>query len=100
MLLCTHLMSLAERLCDHIVLLNKGEKKEDGTLSELKKRHGDSQVRVKFVKEGKEKTTTLPLNDIFIEELEKLYKESKIISIHTNEASLEDIFIRLARGSE
>lgn len=101
MLLCTHLMSLAERLCDHIVLLNKGEKKADGTLSELKERYGDSQVKVQFLKEGKEKTTTFPFNGAFVEELAKLHKESKIISIHSNEASLEDIFIRLVRrGSE
>ena len=99
-LLCTHLMSLAERLCDHIILLNNGEKKEDGTLVELKKRYGDSQVKVKFLKEGKEKTTILPFNDALFEELARLHKESKILSIHTGEAGLEDIFIRLARGNE
>lgn len=100
MLLSTHLMSLAERLCNHIVLLNKGEKKEEGTLSELKGRYGDSQIKVKFLSKGKEEITMIPFNNTFIDELAKIHRESKILSINTNEASLEDIFIRIARGDK
>ena len=100
MLLSTHLMSLAERLCNYIVLLNKGEKKEEGTLSELKKRHGDSQIKVKFLDKGNEKTTVIPFNNTFFDELTRIHKENRILSINTNEASLEDIFIWVARGKE
>ena len=100
MLLTTHLMSLAERLCDRIILLNEGEKKEDGKLLEIKRKYGYSQIKVGFLKEGSEKIVKIPLNKDLIKELEKIQKTYEIISIHTDEAKLEDIFIRIIRGSQ
>lgn len=100
MLLTTHLMGLAERLCDHIILLNEGEKKEDGKLLEIKRKYGYSQIKVGFLKEGSEKIVKIPLNKDLIKELEKIHKTYEIISIHTDEAKLEDIFVRITRGSQ
>ena len=95
--LSTHLMSLAERLCDQVILLNKGEKKEDGSLSEVKKRHSKPYIKIQLLKEGKEQSIQIPFDDNFISTLTKLHKMEKIISVNTISASLEDIFIRLVR---
>lgn len=98
--LTTHLMSLAEKLCDYIILLNKGEKQEEGTLPELQKRYRDPQMKVGFVEEGKQKTITIPFNQNFLEELAKIKKEREIIFINTDKPRLEDIFIQLVRGKK
>ncbi len=100
LLLTTHFMSLAERLCDRIVLLNEGEKKEDGSLVELKKKYGFSQIKVKLLKDGKEETVIFPSNKDFSKKLDKLQKSYEVVSIHTDEAKLEDIFIQIARKTK
>ena len=101
MLLCTHLMSLAEKLCDRIILLNKGKKIEEGALAELKKKYGDSQLKIKLKEKGGElKTVSFPMTKNFIKELEKIQKTGAIVSINTNEPSLEEIFIRLIKDKK
>ena len=98
LLLSTHLMYLAERLCDYIVLLNKGEMEEEGTLADIKSRYGTKFMEVKFLEKGEEKTRKVPFDDRFMEELEKVRAMGKILSIHTGEPKLEDIFTRIVRG--
>ena len=98
--LTTHFMSLAEKLCDYIILLNKGEKQEEGTLPELQKRYGDPWMKVGFVEEGKQKTITIPFNQNFLEELAKIQKGREITFINTDKPRLEDIFIQLVRGKK
>ena len=95
--LSTHLMYLAERLCDHIILLNEGEKKEEGSLKALRERHGNSQLKVRFLEEGKQKTIIIPFNKNMTKELMNIEKTREILSLNTNETKLEDIFIRLVR---
>ena len=98
--LTTHLMSLAEKLCDYIVLLNKGEKQEEGTLLELQKRYGAPWMKVGFVEKGKQKTITIPFNQNFLGELAKIQKGREITFINTDKPRLEDIFIQLVRGKK
>ena len=95
--LTTHLMSLAEKLCDYIVLLNKGEKQEEGTLPELQKRYGNPWMKVGVVEEGKQKIITIPFNRNFLKELVEIQKRREIIFINTDKPRLEDIFIRIVR---
>ena len=95
LLLATHLMSLAEKLCDFIVLLSKGEKREEGPLSDLRARHGrPDKIRVSVRGGGR---LIIPFKEGFIQELEKIHKEREIVSLSANEKSLEDIFISIAR---
>ncbi|MGH9467529.1 MAG: ABC transporter ATP-binding protein, partial [Terriglobales bacterium] len=47
-LLSTHRMEEAERLCDHVCLINKGVKVLDGRLADLRARAGKSTVRVDY----------------------------------------------------
>ena len=100
LLLCTHLMSLAEKLCDHIILLNKGEKAEDGSLNALKKKYGSAQLEVKFQEGGEIKTLFLPLNENGAKELEAIRKTKSILSVNDSLASLDEIFIRLVRDKK
>ena len=45
-LFSTHLMDHAERLCEHICLINRGHKILDGPLKEIKSRYGKSSLAV------------------------------------------------------
>jgi ABC-2 type transport system ATP-binding protein len=46
-LFSTHDMGMAERMCDHICMIFKGEKVLDGTLDEIQTRYGDDTVRLR-----------------------------------------------------
>ncbi|MGH9587446.1 MAG: heme ABC exporter ATP-binding protein CcmA, partial [Acidobacteriaceae bacterium] len=47
-LLSTHRMEEAERLCDHVCLINKGHKVLDGRLSDIRAAAGKSTLRVDY----------------------------------------------------
>ena len=46
-LFSTHDMAMAERMCDHICMIYRGEKVLDGTLDEIQQRYGDDTVRLR-----------------------------------------------------
>jgi sodium transport system ATP-binding protein len=49
-LLCTHVMSEAERLCDRIVIIHKGKILVQGTPDELRRKTGEEDLEEAFVK--------------------------------------------------
>lgn len=51
-ILCTHLLDAAERLCDRIVLLNRGQKHLEGDLANIKKQFGSTAVSIEFQGDG------------------------------------------------
>jgi len=50
--LSSHQMDTVERLCDRVVLINRGEKILDGAVSEVKARHGKNTVVLAFDGDG------------------------------------------------
>ncbi len=46
-LFSTHDMAMAERMCDHLCMIFRGEKVLDGTLEEIQQRYGDDTVRLR-----------------------------------------------------
>jgi len=45
-LFSTHIIEHAERICDHVCIIARGEKIADGTMEEVKSRHGSQYVAV------------------------------------------------------
>ncbi len=45
----THIMEQAERMCDHIVIIARGEKVVDGQLADIKSNYGKSHLALEFV---------------------------------------------------
>lgn len=43
---CTHMIEQAERICDHVCILSRGEKVVDGPLADVKRQHGGEYVAV------------------------------------------------------
>ena len=96
-LLTTHLMNDVERLCDRIVFLHRGEKIEEGTPFDLKRKYRDVKLQIQTIEEGLLKHTELPFDQNFPAALGKIHADKYIYSINTHEPKLEDIFVKLTR---
>jgi ABC-2 type transport system ATP-binding protein len=109
-ILCTHLMDFAERLCDHIALIEKGKLILQGSLSEIKSRFAKKNILIiceedlMFLKEkeiaesvidnGNEKSIKLK-NGVEPQELlrQLVQRNIKIKKFAADEISLHEIFI-------
>ena len=89
--LTTHDMHEATILCDKIVLLNKGQIVEAGTPSDLiQKYNTDKRVKITY-QSGEE-------NYLSFSELGQISQTDDILTIHSCEPTLEDVFIQLTGG--
>nr|WP_280953204.1 DUF4162 domain-containing protein [Thermoanaerobacterium butyriciformans] len=117
--LSTHILNDAERVCDYISILDKGEIIISQNLNELKKKYiqpiydiefenpcGDLSNRFSDIEwidsiRINKNTASIYVNDIYeaktklIREIAKL--DNPVISYKICEASLEDIFIRMVK---
>ncbi len=89
----THNMFDADELCDRVALLHRGEMVAQEKPSVLKLRYGKNKVLVQMKEGGKHEfdLDRLGENQSFL----NLIKSDSIQTIHSEEASLEDVFIRL-----
>ena len=51
-ILSTHIMDQAERLCDRIMLINRGQEVLSGTLEEIKAKYGRRTIKIEFDGDG------------------------------------------------
>ena len=90
--LTTHDMQEATLLCDRLALLHKGELVEVGSPHEIiQKYNTDKKVRLEYV--------DLTTKTVTFEELQSGLDLSNVISIHSCEPTLEDVFITLTGGT-
>ena len=90
--LTTHDMQEATLLCDRLALLHKGELVEVGSPHEIiQKYNTDKKVRLEYV--------DLTTKTVAFEELQSGLDLSNVISIHSCEPTLEDVFITLTGGT-
>ena len=91
----THNMFDADQLCDRVALLHKGEIKALDTPANLKLKHGNRTVKI---------TTSSPGKQEFIFPLENIGQNSRFLdtlinsqidTIHSQEATLEEVFIKI-----
>lgn len=95
--LTTHDMFEADQLSDRVAFINEGKILTADTPEHLKLTHGRRSVGVKLQRDGVEVTETVPLDgDGATERLERLLESGTILTIHTEEATLEDIFVEFA----
>ena len=113
----THRMEQVEEICDHIILVNKGNKILDGTVGNIKQEFKENIFEVGFdqsvlaehtaihlfdVKEVKDKKIRIRINDGFSNNDVLQFFVHKGLNIRSfNEVlpSLNDIFIKLVQGT-
>lgn len=107
----THDMGAAERMCDRIFMIFKGNKVLDGTLDDIQKQYGQDTVRVRTAGgratlqglAGIESVTDHGnFQDVRLTGdpqafLRALAQETKILQFEITKPSLHDLFVRIAR---
>lgn len=107
----THQMNEAERLCDHIFLIDRGVKLIDGPIEEVKKKYSKNFVSVEFRNkildledidiiqnvyyEGNKAEIELRRNINYNDLLEVLLQRGDITKYEISESSLESIFVEV-----
>jgi len=98
--LTTHNMNVAEELCDRVAFIVDGQINLIDAPRELKLRFGKSRVRVEYFTNGRLGVQDFPMEGLAGQEgFLSLLKSGSVQTIHTQEASLEDIFIQVTGRS-
>jgi len=99
--LTTHNMTVAEQLCDQVAFINEGKISAMDSPENLMYKYGQAFVSVQARNANGQRDhhqfdlSGLGDNPVF----RNLLKDDKIMTIHSNEATLEDIFIKLTGRS-
>jgi fluoroquinolone transport system ATP-binding protein len=95
--LTTHDMTVADQLSDRVAFIVDGRIAATDSPRNLKLEHGRQSVRVEYRQEGQLQRRDFPLDDTTggsgLQDL--LGDDVQVETIHTQEATLEDIFIRV-----
>jgi fluoroquinolone transport system ATP-binding protein len=92
-ILTTHNMELADSLCDTVAFIYGGKLNAVDTPEALKRLYGKKELRVVFSDGGSEKEQVFALDDV--SSIASCISSAQIIKMHTQEASLEQIFLLL-----
>ncbi len=95
--LTTHDMLEADRLSDRVAFINQGKIVALDTPRNLKQQYGKRALKAEVASEG----NRLENREIILDrpetagDIENLFSKEKVVTVHSEEASLEDIFIRI-----
>jgi ABC-2 type transport system ATP-binding protein len=91
--LTTHNMEEANKLCDRVAFLHEGEIVEIGKPEDLKLKYAGDEIQVKL--KGEDKLVTVRNNEEGAENISAWMKNGQVLSIHSMEPNLEEIFLHL-----
>ena len=94
--LTTHNMYIADELCDRVAFIVDGMIRLIDSPKNLKLQYGEKFVDIEYIKENEtiKETLSFVLRED-IERLQKILGEYEIQTMHTKEATLEEIFIKV-----
>lgn len=100
--LTTHNMAAADELCDRVAFLCEGKIAAMDTPRNLKLKYGDKSVKIEYLENGDTRVKVLfPSKEEDKKLLYEIMSNREIETIHSQEATLEQIFIQLTgRGLE
>ena len=94
--LTTHNMTVAEQLCDRVAFINDGNISVIDSPQSLMIENGEAVVDVSYKQGKKLMNTSFPMKSLYEnKEFLSLLKTDTVVSMHSKEATLEDIFIKL-----
>lgn len=94
--LTTHNMTVAEQLCDRVAFLVDGKIPVINSPEALKLQYGKHSIKVSYIENDALKADEFPLEKAGSNQgLLDIMKNREIKTIHSQEATLEDIFIKL-----
>lgn len=93
--LTTHDMYEADKLSDRVAFINQGKIVAFDTPMNLKQKFGKRKVKVELMKDSKIEEVEVELDKSQApDKIYEIFKSEKIVTIHSEEATLEDIFIK------
>lgn len=90
--LTTHNMYVADELCDRIAFIAEGEIKVIDTPKNLKSLCADEQVEIDYIKDGEKQQRVIDIREL---KSGLSFEYDNILTIHSKEPTLEDVFIKL-----
>ena len=94
--LTTHHMDDAGELCNRLAFMVNGSLPVIDSTAALKLKHGKKSIKVEYVHNEEPLTQEFSLNELSENQrFMEIIRTQKILTIHTQEASLEDIFIKV-----
>ena len=94
--LTTHNMFIADELCDRVAFIVEGEIKLVDSPKNLKLKYGQDLVKVEYGENSRLQSETLSIIDEKDKKkLQSLIANNHIRTMHTKEATLEEIFIKV-----
>lgn len=94
--LTTHNMTVAEQLCDRVGFIHDGMISAIDSPKHLMVKYGEPKVKIEYRNEESWKEMTIPLTEMKTSSaFMALVKNCEIQTIHSQEATLEDVFIQL-----
>jgi fluoroquinolone transport system ATP-binding protein len=95
-LLTTHNMYDATELCDRVAFIVDGGLRALDSPRNLIMARGASKVRYTYLQDGRERQAEVPLDKTGQDAaLQTLVRENRLLSIHSSEPTLNDIFVEL-----
>ncbi len=96
----THNMQVADDLCDKVAFIVDGKIVEMDNPKELKLKHGEKKVKLEYYRDQEILTRDFPLNTFGNdEEFLDIVKNRTIRTIHSQETTLEEVFIKVTGRS-
>lgn len=100
-LLTTHLMNDVDELCDRVAFMADGRIVEISTPKELKLKYGSREVDIEYRDGEGVKRATFGLDNLGENgEFLSIIKNYEIVTIHSKENTLDDIFIKVTGGTK
>ena len=95
-LLTTHDMHEADELSDRVAFIDDGRILALDAPERLKLGHGSRSVRIRYGDDGHVEEAVLPLDGTADAQLRELLARDDLLTVHTEEATLEDVFVDFA----
>ncbi len=111
----THMMDAAEKLCDDILMINKGKKVLDGRIHKIRSDYGKNSMRLEYTGDGNALKSISGIQrlldygnyaDVELKEgfgandfLKEVLPLVQVNSFSTRQSSLNEIFLQLAGGA-
>ena len=94
--LTTHNMTVAEQLCDRVAFLVEGNIPVIDSPKNLMQKHGEHKIKIEYIDNSIEKSNVFNMDSINNNEnFFDILRTKQLKTIHSQEATLEDIFIKL-----
>ena len=95
--LTTHDMLEADKLCDRVAFINQGQIAAIDTPHTLKQKYGKRSLKAQVAgPDGRLELREIPLDDgNSAAAVTELFAQEQVITLHSEEATLEDIFIQI-----